>query len=447
MCSDDFFSSEALGHLHGSDRTESNSDMKTRQRMIVATSEPPAIPHSLTRRRFLETSLIAGAGTLLGTAPLARGRQARLVDASFYKGMCYQPMPAPYEPAKANSTWIFFGSDIAYDCMEPLWGAGFTSKSGMTYKCDRNDLLKLKSMGVNLLRLYDWEPRNYHKKFLDKCLALGIKVLAPVSNYFLSPGGGYNNRANLIPGLLNSFSNGEQNNGADYHPAIAGIIMGNEPLIPNPPPFGVEQLSQFTKDWVALERFPTKPKIGHPQDFGLHGGETYPGWNLWTTLLDDQHLGLMKDRLFLATQPQNPANDLFVNFNGDGMGYVLATYNHFRLPLLFTEIGKDRTKPDYLNVVDGQLSGSIAYGAAHPEQLLGICHFQFADKVWKCPTNSCRDSEGSFGTHSHTNQVLCTVNYVAADFTHWEGSNEPLRPDMLTRNPTYDSVVRNYTQK
>lgn len=62
------------------------------------------------------------------------------------------------------------------------------------------------------------------------------------------------------------------------------------------------------------------------------------------------------------------------------------------------------------------------------------------------PANSCRDSEGSFGTQSHTHQVFCTVNYVAADFTHWDpgSANEALKPDILTRNPTYDSVVRSY---
>ena len=38
----------------------------------------------------------------------------------------------------------------------------------------------------------------------------------------------------------------------------------------------------------------------------------------------------MKSRLFLATQPQNPARDLFVNFNGDNMGYVPATYDALR---------------------------------------------------------------------------------------------------------------------
>jgi hypothetical protein len=138
-----------------------------------------------------------------------------------------------------------FGSDIAYNCMEPLWGSSFTSMSGRTLR-GRNDLQTLKEMGVNLLRLYDWEPRNLHKRFLDKCSSLGMKVLAPVSNYFLNPGQGFPDRRNLIPKLIQSFINGETNNGTTYHPAIAGIIMGNEPGICNC--FGVEQASEFTKD-------------------------------------------------------------------------------------------------------------------------------------------------------------------------------------------------------
>jgi hypothetical protein len=363
--------------------------------------------------------------------------------------MCYQPMPfyvngqqqtVPYNPSIANTTRIFFGSDIAYDCMEPLWGTNFISKSGTTYRFGRNDLQTLRGMGVNLLRLYDWEPRNYHKRFLDECLAHEIKVLAPVSNYFLSPGQGYENRVTLIPDLLNSFSNGEQNNGTDYHPAIAGIIMGNEPNIAHS--FGVEELTQFTKDWVAKEQakgFQSRPRIGHPQDFGIYGGN-YPAWTLWTTLLDDRHLGRMRDRLFLAINTFNPANDLFRNLYGDNMGYVRATYKQFGVPLLITELGNSRSRWDrdtrrwvsntgYLEVVNGQLSGSIAYGADHPEQRLGICHFQFADKVWLCPNGDppggYSPSEGSFGTRHHTEQFLGTVNYADTDFTHFDCIPDP----------------------
>jgi hypothetical protein len=428
--------------------------MKRKQPSIAAISDQQATTRRLTRRHFLGTGLVAGIGATVLTPRIAfslqRARETEALigqpQAGFYKGMCYQPFPAPYDPSTANTTCIFFGSDIAYDCMEPLWGESYESMSGVTYN-GRKDLQKLKSMGVNLIRLYDWEPRNHHTKFLNKCSELGIKVLAPVSDYFLTPGQGYEQRNVLIPNLLASFSNTGNQSGTDYHPAIAGIIMGNEPFIPNPPHFGVEQLSQFTKDWVLRERFPTKLMIGHPQDFGLHNGETYPAWNFWTTLLDAQHLNHLRSRLFLAIQPQNPASDLFVHFTGSDHGYVDATYTQFGLPLLFTELGKDRTHSDYLEVVNGQLEGSIAYGAAHPDQLLGICYFQFADKVWKCPTRSCNDSEGSFGAFSHTNRVLETVRYVPGDFTHFDVNcdNQQLQPDDLVENPTYAKIVANYT--
>lgn len=102
-----------------------------------------------------------------------------------------------------------------------------------------------------------------------------------------------------------------------------------------------------------------------------------------------------------------------------------------------------------MEIVGAQLTRSIKYGEQHPEQLKGICHFQFDDKVWLCPTGDPTGgfcpSEGTFGVHSHTNTVLIPVTYVAADFTHHEGQNIPLNVDKLTRNDTYKKVVDAYT--
>jgi hypothetical protein len=198
-------------------------------------------------------------------------------------------------------------------------------------------------------------------------------------------------------------------------------------------------------------RFPTTLPIGHPVDFGKDPGERFPKWNFWETLLDRTHLQHLKNRLFLAPQPQNPGSYLFRDAEGTGRGYVPQTYEKFGVPLLFTELGHNRQEADYQAVVRGQLEDSIAYGAAHPEQFLGICHFQFADKVWKCPSFQCRDSEGSFGTHSHTNTVLVTVDYVPEDFTHvdephFNCDNQQLKPDMLVQNPTYAIVKEIYTK-
>jgi len=444
---------------------------KKRSTAPISNQQPTIRP--VTRRHFLETGLAAGIGAVVLAPRIASSLQARqakaLVDlwpASLYKGMCYSAFPAPYDPSTANTTCIFFGSDVAYNPMEPLWGKGFTSASRTRFP-GRDDLQTMKLMGVTLVRLYDWEPRNIHLDFLNYCDQLGIKVLAPVSNYFLIRGQGFEMRETHIPNLIRSYRNAA---GTDYHPAIAAIIMGNEPHIGNK--FGVDEAVAFTQDWVRIEQQQfsgfSLPRIGHPVDFGKRGHEPYPQWEFWTSLLGrlaGTTIRELQNRLFLAPQPQNDASYLFDNAEGSGMGYVQLTYNRFHKPLLFTELGNSRSRfdrqsqrwvpnPNYLEVVDGQLTRSIAYAAQHPEQLKGICYFQFDDKVWLCPTGdppgeNC-PSEGSFGAFSHTNTVLFTVNYVPGDFTHFDTGpcdNEHLRPDQLTRNPTCAKIVSAYTSR
>ncbi len=383
--------------------------------------------------------------------------------------MCYSAFPSPYNPSTANKTCIFSGSDIANKPMEPLWGRGYMSASGMRFP-GRDDVRTMKQMGVTLVRLYDWAPRDRHLDFLNYCHELGIKVLAPVSNYFLIRGQGFENRETHIPNLIRSFSTTgvQTQTGTDYHPAIAAIVMGNEPRISG---FTVAECVQFTKDWVRIEQqqFPgfSMPPIAHPVDFHPYGGR-YPAWGFFTPLLE----GLsgtttrnLQSRLILAPNTFNDAFYLFDNAESSGKGYVQLTYEMFHKPLLFTELGNARSicshgnpcqlwvpNPNYLEVVDGQLKRSIAYGMRHPEQLLGSCHFQFDDKVWLCPTGdppggNC-PSEGAFGVFSHTNTVLFTVNYVPEDFTIFDSGpcdHEQLEPDQLTRNPTYEKVVNAYT--
>jgi hypothetical protein len=452
---------------------DTKGSLRKKDSVIVATSESQATLPPVTRRRFLETSLIAGAGSLLGTAPFARARQAPLLDSAFYKGMCYSAFPSPYDPSSANNTCIFSGSDIANNPLAPLWGSRFESANHMTWM-GRNDLQTMQNMGVTLVRLYDWAPRNRHLNFLNYCQQLGIKVLAPVSNYFLIRGQGFENRETHIPNLIRSFSTtGTQNErGTDYHPAVAGIIIGNEPRISG---FTVNECVQFTKDWVRIEQQQFSdfrgPPIGHPVDFHPYGGR-YPSWGFFSPLLEGLRGTTIRDlqnRLFLAPNTFNDATYLFDNAESSGMGYVEKTYDQFHKPMLFTELGYSRSRcfplpppdkpceswvanvPNYVEVVDGQLTRSIAYGKRHPEQLLGICHFQFDDKVWKCPTGDppagyC-ESEGAFGVHSHTNDVLFRVDYVPADFTIFDSgpcNNEHLSPDRLTRNPTFEKVEQAY---
>jgi hypothetical protein len=332
-----------------------------------------------------------------------------------FKGICYQPFPAPYNPSTANNTWIFFGSDIAYLPMAPLWSRGYRNKNNESY-VGRDDLTTMREgMGVNLIRLYDWEPRNSHLDFLNACWEMPDRftpVLAPVSNYFLKEG--YKDRRTHIPKLIRSFSNAQ---GTDYHIGINGIIIGNEPRLNE---FTVNECIGFTKDYVDIERsqFPGHRKIpiGHPVDFATYGGQ-YPCWGFWDPLLSALNSGDIAPRLFLAPQTYNDAEYLFKNASGAGKSYMDLAWDRYHKPIAFTEIGLGRDKPDYARVVREQLQGCCDYRLQHQSEsrLIGFCFFQFADKVWKQGT-----SEGMFGAHSHTNDILTTVQYSEKDFTHWD---------------------------
>lgn len=404
--------------------------------------------------------IAAGAALGLVAPSFKRTATVRTVEArpteqiaGFGKGICYgnDAFPTPYNESTANTMCPTFGSDPTYDATKPLWGDSYRSISGQTFP-GRNDLQTIKAMGVNLIRLYDWEPRNYHYDFLNTCLALGIKVLVPASVYFLKPGEGFPNRNTLIPQLIRSFGNAPKNGGGtDYHPAIAGIIFGNEPRLKG---YSVNECIEFTKSWVQIEQSQFRgfrmPPIGHPVDFATYGGQ-YPAWGFWEPLLNGlagTTIRNLQSRLMLTPNTFNDATYLFTNAEGSGQGYVPLTYQRFGKPLLFTEIGQDRTKRDYQSIVNDQLRQAITYGMANPTRLLGACHFQFADKVWLCPTGGVCPTEGSFGVHSHSNTIISAVRYSPADFTHWESgngcTNQTMNVDQLTRNPIYDTVVAAY---
>jgi hypothetical protein len=361
------------------------------------------------------------------------------------KGICYgnDAFPRPYEEATANQTQVFFGSDAACGHMAPLWGNGYQSSTGA--QCGsppppscRYDLNKMKQMGVELIRLYDWDPRNYHFAFLERCQSLGIGVLVSVSNYFLKPGEGLPNMDKHIPELIRSYSNLKGNKGNNYHPAVEGIVFGNEFT-----GYGVNECVKFTRRWIEIEsaQFPgyRAVPIGHPISFAKNGG-TFPCWGVWDQLLPP--LAACKSRLFLAPQTYNDASYLFQNAEGSKKGWVDLTYDQYQTPIWFTEIGQDRTKPNHVDIVKGQLSGCLGYSRQNPQKLIGACFFSYTDKVWKQGT-----SEGSFGAWTHKGQGGCTITYGQEDFNHWEAAPNwgTLNVDDIRETDLYHAVKGSYT--
>lgn len=98
-------------------------------------------------------------------------------------------------------------SDFANDAFASLWGKGYQQATQPSFSSPHNngtnyrdDLGTIHNDGFNLIRLYDWNPARGtapaqklegldHINFLNYAKELGIKVVVPVSNYFLSNDG------------------------------------------------------------------------------------------------------------------------------------------------------------------------------------------------------------------------------------------------------------------
>jgi hypothetical protein len=364
------------------------------------------------------------------------------------KGICYgnDAFPAPYNESNANSSQCTFGSDNAADYVAALFGVNYSNSvkdwcqhMGNMQNC-RHDIDNMYTMGVELIRLYDWDARNNHQKFLDQCQQAGIGVLVSVSNYNLRPDQGLPRMKEAIPALIRSFSNG-----TDYHPAVQGVVIGNE--YNREDNISTANVAAFTNTWASIEggQFGKHRKIlmGHPVAFGLTNNKN-DCWDAWEKLLP--LISALNSRLFLAPQTYNPASDLFHNYRGTNKGYVDLTFDKFGLPLWFTEIGLDRTKDNHVNIVTGQLEGCINYNKQNPSKLIGCCMFSYLDKVW------AKGSEGAFGTWTHARQGSTTVTYTDKDFTHRDvvpgtpnliplGS---LNIDHLEKTDLYDAVTKAY---
>ena len=148
----------------------------------------------------------------------------------------------------------------------------------------------------------------------------------------------------------------------------------------------------------------------------------------------------LNERLIICPHTYNEASYLFDNAQGSGKGWIDLAYERYNLPILFCEIGCSRmTRDDYLQVIQEQLERSINYN--NPAKLIGVCHFQYCDKVWMPNT-----TEGSFGIVSNTDNVNDVVHYGMKDFTHWDAGNVKnyLNIQVLENNSSFKVLQQAY---
>lgn len=133
------------------------------------------------------------------------------------RALAYGDLPcSPSTPCKTGLP----SEDVVQDGYEPQWGI-----SG------RNDLGTMKLIGANAVRLYHsmgLGSKGSHLNFLDRAEELGLNVMSGV----------HSNHPELCPdfdcfnhtkqALLTGFKQGFQA-GDQWHPAVAAVILANEP--------------------------------------------------------------------------------------------------------------------------------------------------------------------------------------------------------------------------
>jgi hypothetical protein len=157
-------------------------------------------------------------------------------------GVCYSPTWTTYRPPYNNEgpQAQFSDADFANISFQALWNFGGNL---------RNDLGTLGSASFNLVRLYNWGPTrgwnglrgDAHMPFLDYATKQGLRVIVPISNYFLSnaeyawngrvPDAAYSFGSAppaIQAALTNFISSATPPNTSRLHAAVHSFMVGNE---------------------------------------------------------------------------------------------------------------------------------------------------------------------------------------------------------------------------
>ncbi|WP_406694741.1 hypothetical protein V5E97_27180 [Singulisphaera sp. Ch08] len=171
-------------------------------------------------------------------------------------GDIFQPSIVGHKVVIANDQ--LSDSDFYNSAFKPLWN---TPRYTDTDNSKLNDLQLMQKMGVTkesntgqtAIRLYDWgvergfssttSGTSEHLEFLNAVQAAGLKVIVPVSNFFLgdenawagaAPDANYSPTTGIPQAIQNDLTyflrsiSADGKGGGGLHPAIAGIEVGNE---------------------------------------------------------------------------------------------------------------------------------------------------------------------------------------------------------------------------
>ena len=341
------------------------------------------------------------------------------------KGLDYTPEPSDDLPQTPPA---YYDSDFWNSDFTPMWSSqknipGFTSKGEPVN--GRGDLHRIKSIGVNAIHIYDWNPQRDHTPFLTEASADGISTTVPISNYNLTlPQTG---TANLfqLENVQNIFNEVYPNWKSGNDTPATGISMWlvtNEPDLNNA--YTPQQVTQLIQEVLYCENQANIPDadrlpIGVPVTFGTSWGSysnPTPGVaqvealaNAFSTSAAFTAATNHSDPSQTVTVPALPADffttrfvwtinpdehdvDSFLGKKTDGAEY--PAYNHpanassqidwNTIPMFFTELGPDSIRYDQPAVLKHQLETvkwAQTTGKAKDPSFDGAMVFQSLDQL------------------------------------------------------------------
>ncbi|MCB5363579.1 hypothetical protein H0484_07430 [Pusillimonas sp. CC-YST705] len=322
------------------------------------------------------------------------------VFAKQWRGVAYSAVPATYN---SNPTGAFFDSDVTASAFQAVWG----EKDG----CGRNDLQAMADVGINLVRLYDYNYQrgstkwitagDGHIPFLDKAQALGIKVIIPVSNYNFMRQDGQNRPWDNIEHTVAQIVNSVKKNGV-IHPAVHSFSVGNELDLDK---YGMTWHT-LIPDAVRVVGILNKLAPDHYITIPISTADQNKFYAMFRQLLPKQ---LYQKRFYNSVQTfkLKDGNDL--------RDSILRGYDNLKLgvPLLITELGTygyGRTPEYKITSVLGQASAVREYTDSTPKTLVkGFAIFEWQDAHWKRNGSPNDNSESTFGIQTYSGS-LCQSN-------------------------------------
>ncbi|MBE2215225.1 MAG: hypothetical protein IAE82_15235 [Opitutaceae bacterium] len=318
------------------------------------------------------------------------------------RGVCYQPAPIGDNPSAAAPYGDYYT-------------AGYAALTA-------RDLPNLRALGANVIRIYGWDPAANHTAFLDACYNGGVDPIFVLVNRWIDPSTNWSSTA-AVDAIRQQFVQLDAGLGA--HPAVLGIILGNETNAHN----GNGTNPAY---WAAVNSIAASIKQQTPS-------------RLVSVAITD-------------AIPQVAARDAAMTaldfwcvqtYRGTSLGTLFTEYAAASArPLVLTEFGTDaynhttgQPYPNNAEFTATTVAGLWTEIAANAATCAGACVFEYADEWWKT-------SSGSPLTHDAGGFPLASLPDGFANEEWWglyAVSDNGTQPDTLTARATVAALRTAWT--